>query len=95
MSLFEELKRRNVIRVSLAYIVAAWLILQLSDILLDNIAAPDWVFQVILLLLGIGLVLTVFFAWAFELTPDGVVRAEEVDLEASITSGTGRKQIQL
>ena len=91
MSLFEELKRRNVIRVSIAYIVAAWLILQLSDILLDNMEAPDWVFQVILLLLGIGLVLTVFFAWAFELTPDGVVRAEEVDLEASITSGTGRK----
>jgi len=91
MSLFEELKRRNVIRVCIAYIVAAWLILQFSDILLDNMEAPDWVFQVILLLLAIGLVLTVFFAWAFELTPDGVVRAEEVDLEASITPSTGRK----
>ena len=91
MSLFEELKRRNVIRVSVAYIVAAWLILQFSDILLDNMEAPDWVFQVILLLLGIGLVLTVFFAWAFELTPDGVMRAEDVDLTESITPNTGRK----
>ena len=55
MSLFEELKRRNVFRVGIAYVITAWLILQLSDIVLDNIEAPHWVMQAIMLLLAIGL----------------------------------------
>lgn len=89
--LFEELKRRNVIRVGIAYIVAAWLILQFSDLVLENIGAPDWVMQSIMLVLAIGLPITLIIAWAFELTPDGLKRESEVDRSQSITPKTRRK----
>jgi len=91
MSLFNELKRRNVIRVSIAYAVAAWFLLQISDLVLENIAAPDWVMQVIMLLLGLGFPLVVIFAWAFEMTPEGIKKEKDVDRSQSITSTTGRK----
>ena len=90
MSLFNELKRRNVFKVSIAYIVMAWLAMQLADVILNNVEAPGWVFHVILLLLGIGLPFAVFFAWAFELTPEGLKREHEVDRSQSITTKTGR-----
>jgi len=91
MSLFEELKRRNVFRVGIAYVVTAWLILQLSDIVLDNIEAPHWVMQAIMLLLAIGLPLALVFAWAFELTPEGLKKEKDVDRTQSITHETGHK----
>jgi serine/threonine-protein kinase len=91
MSIFQELKRRNVIRVALAYIIVAWLILQVGDVVLGNIGTPSWVFQTILLVLALGLPLAIIFAWAFELTPDGLKREREVDRSASVTHQTGRK----
>jgi len=91
LSLLNELKRRNVFRVAIAYIVMAWLVMQVADVILNNIAAPGWVFQVILLLLGIGFVLTLFFAWAFEMTPEGLKREKDVDRNQSITHETGQK----
>jgi TolB-like protein len=91
MSLFNELKRRNVIRVAIAYAVVAWLILQIADVILNNVAAPPWVFWVILLLLGIGFMLVVIFSWAFEMTPEGLKREHEVDRAQSITGQTGKK----
>jgi len=72
LSLFRELKRRKVFKVAVAYIVLAWLVMQVSDVILNNLDLPGWMFEVILLLLGIGLPFAIFFAWAFELTPDGV-----------------------
>ncbi len=72
MSFFEELKRRHVIKVTTAYVVLAWLVLQVADVILNNIAAPDWVFRVLLLFLVIGFPFAVFFAWAYDLTPDGI-----------------------
>jgi len=78
LSLFSELKRRNVIKVSLAYIVAAWVIMQVGDIILDNIAAPGWIFQVLLLFLLLGFPFAAILAWAFELTPAGLKRENEV-----------------
>jgi hypothetical protein len=68
-SVWGELKRRNVVRVGIAYAIVAWLLLQLADIVLDNIEAPAWVFQTILLLLILGFPVALIFAWAFELTP--------------------------
>ena len=56
MSLFNELKRRNVFRVGIAYVVVAWLVLQVADVILNNIEAPGWVFETILLVLIIGFV---------------------------------------
>lgn len=91
MSFFEELKRRNVIRVAIAYGVAAWFILQLSDVVLENISAPDWVMQTIMLVLAIGFPVVILFAWAFEMTPEGIKKEKDVDRSKSITSVTGRK----
>jgi TolB-like protein/lipoprotein NlpI len=91
ISFFEELKRRNVFRVAIGYIITAWLLLQVVDLVLENVNAPDWVMQVFMLALAIGFPLAVFFAWAFEMTPDGVKREADVDRSQSITSQTGRK----
>jgi TolB-like protein len=91
LSLFNELKRRNVFKVAIAYIVMAWLIMQVADVILNNIASPGWVFQTILLLLGIGFLIAMFFAWAFEMTPEGLKREHEVDRSQSITPHTGKK----
>ena len=91
MALFEELKRRNVFRVGIGYIITAWLLLQVVDLVLENVNAPDWVMQVFMLALAIGFPLAVFFAWAFELTPEGVKRESEVDRSQSITPQTGHK----
>jgi len=91
MSLFEELKRRNVIRVGIAYLVAAWILLQIADLVLENIGAPDWVMQTIMLLMAIGFPLVIIFAWAFEVTPQGIMLEKNVDRTHSITSQTGRK----
>ena len=90
-NLFAELKRRNVFRVGIAYIVLAWLVLQVADVIIGNIAAPEWLFKFILLLLALGFPFAIFFAWAFELTPEGVKRESEVDRSQSITRQTGRK----
>jgi len=91
LSLFNELKRRNVFRVVFAYVVVAWLILQVADVVLNNVAAPGWVFYVILLCLGIGLIVVGIFSWVFEMTPEGLKRESEVDRSQSITAQTGRK----
>ncbi len=91
MSFFDELKRRNVFKVSIAYIVVAWLMLQVADVILNNIAAPEWVFHTILLVLALGFPLICLFAWAFEMTPDGLKREHEVDRTEPITHKTSRK----
>jgi TolB-like protein len=91
MSFFAELKRRNVIRVGVAYVVTAWLIVQIVDVVLNNIEAPDWIFQVVLLLLAIGFPLVLIIAWAFELTPEGIKKEKDVDRSQSIRAETGRK----
>lgn len=88
---FEELKRRNVFRVGIAYLAVAWLVLQAADIVLDNIAAPAWLMQVLMLLMVIGLPIALIFAWAFELTPEGIKKEGEVDRSQSITHKTGQK----
>jgi hypothetical protein len=72
MKLLAELKRRHVFRVAIAYVVASWLVLQVSDVVPNNISAPPWVFRMIMLLVGIYFPLPLIFAWAFELTPDGL-----------------------
>jgi adenylate cyclase len=74
MSLFAELKRRNVFRVAAAYLVVGWLVLQLADILLNIIGAPDWVGKAIIALLLLGFVPAVAAAWVFEVGPEGIRR---------------------
>ena len=91
MSLFNELKRRNVIRVAIAYFVAAWLLIQLSDILVPMLNLPEWVARFVFLLLVILCVPTLIAAWALEMTPDGIKLEKNVDRTASITPQTGKR----
>lgn len=90
-NLFNELKRRNVFRVAVAYAVVAWLVAQIADLTLESFGAPVWVMKTLLLLLLIGLPVAVVIAWAFELTPDGVRRETDVADDQSIVRKTGRK----
>ena len=89
--LFTELKRRNVIRVSVAYIVASWVILQVADLVLENIGAPDWVMKAFMLAMGLGFLLAIVFSWAYELTPEGIKREQDVDRSQSVTHETAHK----
>jgi len=91
MSFFNELKRRNVFRVGIAYLVVAWLVLQVADVVINNVGAPGWVFQIIMLVLGIGFPIVLIFAWAFEMTPEGIKKEKDVDRSQSVTRQTGRK----
>jgi len=91
LSFFEELKRRNVFRVAIGYVVSSWLLAQAADLVLEHTAAPDWVMQTIMLLLALGFPVVVFFSWAYEVTPEGVKRESEIDRSQSITHVTGRK----
>jgi len=91
MSLFAELKRRNVFRVGIAYIVVGWLIMQVAEILVPALRLPEWVLTATVYFLFIGFLPAVVFAWAFELTPGGLKRERNVAPGESITHLTGRK----
>ncbi|MCH8117443.1 MAG: adenylyl cyclase, partial [Proteobacteria bacterium] len=86
-----ELKRRNVVRVAVAYAVVSWLILQLTNVLMPLLGLPEWVDRLVFLLLVVGFPLALIFAWAFELTPEGLKKEKDVDRSGSITHITGRK----
>lgn len=91
MSFIDELKRRNVFRTALAYTIVAWLIAQVTELAFDSFGTPDWAIKTVLFLLIIGFPLALLFAWAFELTPDGLKREKDVNRSESITPQTGRK----
>ena len=88
---FDELRRRNVFRTGIAYIFLAWVILQVVDIVLPVFNAPNWVIRLTVALLAIGFPISLVLAWAFEITTTGLKRTEDVSVEESITSLTGRK----
>ncbi len=88
---FDELKRRNVVRVGIAYIVVCWLVFQLGEILFPVFGTPDWIFKTLILLLAIGFPFALIFAWAFELTAKGIKKTRDVHVTTSITASTGRK----
>ena len=90
-SFLSELKRRNVYRVGLAYIVASWALLQVIDVVEPIIGMPGWVAKLILVLAAVGLPLVLVFAWAYEMTPEGLKREKDVDRSQSITPETGRR----
>ncbi len=89
--LFNELKRRNVVRVGIAYAVVGWLVIEVIDTIAPRLGMPDWVPTFFIVLVLVGLPLALFFSWAYELTPQGVKKTAEVDADASITPSTGRK----
>ena len=91
MNLFRELKRRNVFRVGLAYLVGAWLIAQVIQLAADSFAAPDWIMKMLIVVLILGFPAIIFFSWAYELTPDGLKRESELVLNETVTHDTARR----
>ncbi len=91
MSIVRELKRRNILRVAIAYVIIAWLILQVGDVLAPALRLADWVNTALAFFLILGFPIAMLCAWAFELTPDGLKKEKDVDRTQSITHKTGRK----
>ena len=91
MSLFQELKRRNVFRVGIAYLALAWLLVEVADTLFPAFGIPDWAFRFLVIMLIFGFVPTLIFSWAYEITPEGVKRETEVVRDRSITHHTAKR----
>jgi len=91
MGLVSELRRRNVFRVAIAYVIIAWIILQVGDTLAPALRLDEWVNTALAFFLILGFPIAVFFAWAFELTPEGIKLEQHLDRSQSITHLTGRK----
>lgn len=74
MALFDELKRRKVVRVGVTYAVVGWVVAQVAEFAFETFGAPQWVLQSLVVVLLLGLPIAIALAWAFEITPDGIVR---------------------
>jgi TolB-like protein/Tfp pilus assembly protein PilF len=90
-SFLRELQRRNVIRVCVAYVAVAWLLVQVVETVLPVFGVGESALRIIFILLGVGLLPTLVLAWVYELTPEGVRKERDVDRSLSITPRTGRK----
>jgi len=91
MSLFQELKRRNVIRIAILYLVSSWVLLQLADVLTSLLNAPEAAGSIVVMLLLLGFIPALIFAWVYEMTPEGLKREVDVDRSQSETPETGKK----
>jgi len=91
LSFFEELKRRNVFRVAIAYLALAWLLTEVAGTLLPAFGVPDWAFRFIVIILVLGFVPLLIFSWAFEITPEGVKREKELVRDAALGQRTARR----
>src|SRR5215471_20505021 len=94
-NLFAELKRRNVYKVAVAYVVVAWLLIQAASILFPTFDAPPWAMKVLVALLVLCFPVALVLSWAFEFTPEGINLESEIDPKKSITRKTGRKIVGL
>ena len=88
LSIFGELKRRNVFRVAAAYVVTGWLVVQVAETLFPIYNLPHSAVRLVVNVLAIGLIPAVLLAWAFEWTPEGLKRDEDVDHQRA--PGTGQ-----
>src|SRR5438067_8301936 len=88
---FAELKRRNVYKVGVAYAVVGWLVIQISSTVLPTFHAPEWVMQTLVVLLALGFPIALVITWAFELTPEGLKRTENVAPDAALPTWSPRK----
>ncbi len=88
-SFFGELRRRNVVKVAVAYAIVAWLLIQIADVVLPTFNAPEWVMQVFTFFMILGFPIALLLAWAYEMTPEGLRAASTVQPTESITHATG------
>jgi TolB-like protein/Flp pilus assembly protein TadD len=91
MSLYHELKRRNVFRVAIAYLALAWLLIEVAGTVFPGFGIPDWAFRFVVIVLALGFIPTLIFSWAYEITPEGVKREKDVVRDGSITHLTARR----
>lgn len=91
MSLVTELKRRNVLRVAAAYLVVGWLLTEVLTTILPTLGAPDWVAKAVILTFAFGFIPMVILSWVFELTPDGIKRAADIDRDGTLDRRPTRK----
>ena len=89
MSFFNELKRRNVFKVAAAYVIVGWLIMQAGEVMRPALRLPEWINSALAFFLILGFPLAMFFAWAFEMTPEGIKKDKDVDQDHSIANATG------
>ncbi len=90
-SFFGELRRRNVVRVAVAYAIVGWILVEVSSTVFPILQLPDWTVILVTMLLILGFPVALILSWAYDLTPQGVVRADQVPLSEGITKVTGRK----
>jgi len=91
MSLYHELKRRNVFRVAIAYLALAWLLTEVSGTLFPAFGIPDWGVRFVVIVFALGFIPALVISWAYEITPEGVKREKEVVRDASITHLTAKR----
>jgi adenylate cyclase len=91
LSLYNELKRRNVLRVGAAYIVTAWLVIQIVETIFPAFGFSDSAVRFVVIVFTIGLVPALILSWAFEITPEGLKKETDVDRTSSITRSTGKQ----
>ena len=91
LSIYQELKRRNVIRVGAAYVVGAWLLIQVAETIFPLFGFDDTPARIVVVLLAIGFIPALALAWAFELTPEGLKKDKDVDRVQSADAQTGKK----
>src|SRR5215467_1513674 len=90
-SLFSELRRRNVFRVALTYAVVAWLLIEIATVFVPMLDAPNWIITAFVVLLAFGFALAMFISWAFEMTPEGLKRTEDLSPDEVIPYWSRRK----
>jgi TolB-like protein/Tfp pilus assembly protein PilF len=91
MSIFSELRRRNVFRVAATYVVSAWLLIEIGNTLEETLNLPEWADTFVAFLLIIGFPIVVFFSWAYEITPEGIKREKDIDPADTSRSVTASK----
>jgi TolB-like protein/Tfp pilus assembly protein PilF len=92
---FAELKRRHVYKVAVTYAVVAWLVIQIASISCMSFQAPPWVMKIFIIAVLLGFPIALILAWAFELTPEGIRRVEDVAPDEAIARRTGRKLVAI
>ena len=91
MKFFEELKRRNVIKATMAYVVVAWVLIQVFTNILPAFQAPPWVLQVLMIVLAIGLPIWILFSWVYDVTPEGLKKTESIPSDPTVTATTNKR----
>lgn len=91
MGLVSELKRRNVLRMAVLYVLAAWVIMQVAEVVIGLASLPPWIGSLVLMVLAIGFPIALVISWFYEITPEGLALEKDIAAEESITHVTGRR----